>query len=66
MSMALLRILPDVTESRNFKMAVAQTGRIYVSVSGRDSNEIPTAFPYVFGVQEVNGTSVATAPRKRK
>ena len=49
MSMVLLRILPDVTESRNFKMAVAQTGSGYISGSRQDSNEIPTVPPCFLG-----------------
>ena len=65
MSMALLRVLPDVTGSRNFKMTVAQIGSSYISGPRQDSNEIPTA-PHVFGVQEVNGTIVDTASRNRK
>ena len=63
--MALLRVLPDVTGSRNFKMAVAQTGSGYIYGSRQDSNEIPTA-PHVFGAQEVNGTIANNNPRNRK
>ena len=64
--MALLHILPDVTGSQNFKMVVAQTGSSYISGSRQDSNEIPTASPHVFGVQEVNGTIMDTVQCNRK
>ena len=65
MSMALLRMSSDVTGNLNFKMAVAQTGSSYISGS-REEQRNSNGFPHVFGVHEVNGTMVDTAPRNWK
>ena len=54
-SMALLRILPDVTGSRFFKDGGSQTGRTFIPASRQDSSAVTAASLHVPGPKSHNG-----------
>jgi hypothetical protein len=63
--LALLRIVPDVTGSRFFKMAAAKP-EVHIFLL---PDKIATPFqrlPQIFGILEINGTYVYTVRRNRK